>query len=68
MPDPHTRVIEDVYRAFNARDVEGVLVHFAPEVDWPNAETGGRIVGRVDGPEGRDLGVGLGGNEAVHPR
>lgn len=34
------------YRAFNDRDVDAVLVLMHPEVDWPNAWEGGRVVGR----------------------
>ena len=41
-----TRVLEDMYDAFNARDVDAALAHLAPGVDWPNAATGGRIQGR----------------------
>ncbi len=33
------------YAAFNARDVEGALELMHPEVDWPNAWEGGRVVG-----------------------
>jgi ketosteroid isomerase-like protein len=42
--------IEDVlraaYRAFNARDVEAAIGLMHPDVDWPNAWQGGRVVGR----------------------
>ena len=41
-----TRVLEDMYDAFNARDIDVVLAHLAPGVDWPNAATGARIHGR----------------------
>ncbi|HKB52068.1 MAG TPA: nuclear transport factor 2 family protein [Solirubrobacterales bacterium] len=34
------------YAAFNARDVEAALELMHPEVDWPNAWEGGRVVGR----------------------
>ncbi len=34
------------YAAFNARDIEAVLELMHPEVDWPNAWVGGRVVGR----------------------
>jgi ketosteroid isomerase-like protein len=44
------RGVEDTlraaYAAFNARDVEGALELMHPEVDWPNAWKGGRVVGR----------------------
>jgi ketosteroid isomerase-like protein len=34
------------YRAFNDRDVDAVLDRVHPDVDWPNAWEGGRVVGR----------------------
>lgn len=34
------------YAAFNARDVDAALELMHPEVDWPNAWEGGRVVGR----------------------
>ena len=34
------------YRAFNDRDVDAVLEGLHPDVDWPNAWEGGRVVGR----------------------
>jgi ketosteroid isomerase-like protein len=34
-----------LYAAFNARDIDGVLAAMAPDVDWPNAWEGGRVVG-----------------------
>jgi hypothetical protein len=34
-----------LYDAFNARDIDGVLAQFAPDVDWPDAWHGGRVVG-----------------------
>lgn len=33
------------YRAFNARDVSAALELMHPDVDWPNAWEGGRVVG-----------------------
>ncbi len=33
------------YAAFNARDVGSALELMHPEVDWPNAWEGGRVVG-----------------------
>jgi hypothetical protein len=41
------RVLRFAYRAFNARDVEAALELMHPEVDWPNAWEGGRVVGRT---------------------
>ena len=38
-------LVRRAYAAFNARDVEGVLATLAPDVDWPNAWEGGRLVG-----------------------
>jgi ketosteroid isomerase-like protein len=35
------------YAAFNARDVEAAIELMHPEVDWPNAWEGGRVVGRA---------------------
>jgi ketosteroid isomerase-like protein len=34
------------YRAFNDREVDAVLDRVHPDVDWPNAWEGGRVVGR----------------------
>jgi ketosteroid isomerase-like protein len=39
-------VLRSAYRAFNARDIEGAIALMRPEVDWPNAWEGGRVVGR----------------------
>lgn len=39
-------VLRAAYRAFNARDVEAAVGLMHPEVDWPNAWEGGRVVGR----------------------
>lgn len=39
-------IVTEVYDAFNARDVDGVLAHLAPGVDWPNGWQGGREHGR----------------------
>lgn len=33
------------YAAFNARDIDEVLVQMTADVDWPNAWEGGRVVG-----------------------
>ena len=45
MTDSGATLLE-LYRAFNNRDIDGVLEHLAPDVDWPNAATGGREHGR----------------------
>lgn len=39
-------LLRAAYRAFNARDVEAAVELMHPEVDWPNAWEGGRVVGR----------------------
>ncbi|HEX4463461.1 MAG TPA: nuclear transport factor 2 family protein [Solirubrobacterales bacterium] len=39
--------LRSAYRAFNARDVDAALELMHPDVDWPNAWEGGRVVGRV---------------------
>jgi ketosteroid isomerase-like protein len=38
-------VLRAAYRAFNARDIAGAIELMHPEVDWPNAWEGGRVVG-----------------------
>src|SRR5215217_5862522 len=40
-------LLRSAYRAFNARDVEAAIELMDPEVDWPNAWEGGRVVGRA---------------------
>ena len=40
------RVLDRMYAAFNARDIETVLGALHAEVDWPNGWEGGRILGR----------------------
>jgi ketosteroid isomerase-like protein len=39
--------LRSAYSAFNARDVEAAVELMHPEVDWPNAWEGGRVVGRA---------------------
>jgi len=39
-------ILRAAYAAFNARDVEAAIALMHPEVDWPNAWEGGRVVGR----------------------
>lgn len=46
MPEAELALLS-AYRAFNARDVEAALELMHPEVDWPNAWEGGRVVGRA---------------------
>jgi ketosteroid isomerase-like protein len=40
-------VLRSAYQAFNARDIEGAVALMHPDVDWPNAWEGGRVVGRA---------------------
>ncbi|HWO15938.1 MAG TPA: nuclear transport factor 2 family protein [Solirubrobacterales bacterium] len=40
-------ILRSAYRAFNARDVEAALELMHPEVDWPNAWEGGRVIGHA---------------------
>jgi hypothetical protein len=37
--------IRDLYRAFNAREIDEILAHTTADLDWPNAWEGGRVVG-----------------------
>jgi hypothetical protein len=46
MPEAE-RVLRSAYAAFNAREVEAAIELMHPEVDWPNAWEGGRVVGRA---------------------
>jgi NADPH:quinone reductase-like Zn-dependent oxidoreductase/ketosteroid isomerase-like protein len=39
--------LRSAYRAFNARDIEAAIELMHPEVDWPNAWEGGRVVGHA---------------------
>ena len=38
-------ILRDAYRTFNARDLESAIALMHPDVDWPNAWEGGRVVG-----------------------
>jgi ketosteroid isomerase-like protein len=46
MPDAES-ILRSAYAAFNARDIEAAIELMDPEVDWPNAWEGGRVVGRA---------------------
>jgi len=37
----------DIYRAFNAREIDWLLAQMTEDVDWPNAWEGGRVIGRA---------------------
>jgi ketosteroid isomerase-like protein len=41
----HEQLIRDLYASFNARDIEAVIAHLDPDVDWPNAWESGRLHG-----------------------
>jgi hypothetical protein len=41
----HGELLESLYRAFNARDIEAALARMHPDVDWPNGMEGGRMIG-----------------------
>jgi hypothetical protein len=43
----HEPLLRRLYVAFNARDVDAVLAALHPDVDWPNAFEGGRVIGRA---------------------
>jgi ketosteroid isomerase-like protein len=45
MAGPATERLTAIYAAFNARDIDTILAHLAPDVDWPNAWEGGRLHG-----------------------
>lgn len=47
MTTDHHDVLMGMYSAFNDRDIEEAIEFLAPEVDWPNAATGGRVHGRA---------------------
>jgi ketosteroid isomerase-like protein len=38
--------LRETYLAFNDRDIDAVLELMNPEVNWPNAWEGGRVIGR----------------------
>ena len=42
------KLIRELYARFNARDIDAVLEHLAPDVDWPNAWEGGRVRGHAE--------------------
>jgi ketosteroid isomerase-like protein len=39
-------IVRRAYAAFNARDLDAAVALLDPQVDWPNAWEGGRVVGR----------------------
>jgi len=45
-PSTVRQLLEKVYEAFNARDMDTALAAMHPDVDWPNGWEGGRVFGR----------------------
>ena len=39
-------ILRSAYRAFNTREIDAAVALMHPEVDWPNAWEGGRVIGR----------------------
>lgn len=42
---PPQELLLAAYKAFNARDIDAVLLLMQPDVDWPNGMEGGRVHG-----------------------
>jgi hypothetical protein len=47
MADAQT-TIGQAYSAFNRRDIDSVLVLMTPDVSWPKASEGGKVVGKEE--------------------
>ena len=47
MADTKT-LIEQVYSAFNKRDIDGTLALMTHDVSWPKASEGGKVVGKEE--------------------
>src|SRR5664280_3816476 len=47
MADAKT-IIEQVYFAFNKRDIDGALALMTQDVSWPKASEGGKVVGKEE--------------------
>jgi hypothetical protein len=45
MKPTNHELLANVYKAFNARDIDTVLAAMRPDVDWPNGMEGGRVQG-----------------------
>jgi ketosteroid isomerase-like protein len=45
MPE-HESLMRSAYDAFNSQDIDAAIQLIHPDVDWPNAWEGGRVVGR----------------------
>ena len=44
----HRELLERLYAAFNAREIDAVLGAMHADVDWPNAWQGGRVHGHEE--------------------
>jgi limonene-1,2-epoxide hydrolase len=44
--DERTAMLEALYRALNQHDIDTLVEHLAPGVDWPDESTGRRLHGR----------------------
>ncbi len=47
MPNTQT-LIEEVYAAFNRRNIDGALALMSESVNWPKASEGGRVIGKEE--------------------
>lgn len=45
---PDQALLEDLYRAFNARNIDAALAGMHADVDWPNGMEGGRVSGHSE--------------------
>jgi len=45
-PDAGKRFVQDIYAAFNARQIDRLLALMTPDVEWPNGMEGGFEHGR----------------------
>jgi hypothetical protein len=41
-------IIEQAYAAFNQRDIDRALALMTPDVSWPKASEGGKVVGKEE--------------------
>src|SRR6202795_1436862 len=42
------KLIADVYRAFNQRNIDDALALMSESVSWPKASEGGRVIGKEE--------------------
>ena len=43
--EPNPDLLQSIYKAFNARQIDEILAKMHPNVDWPNGMAGGRVLG-----------------------